>query len=173
MQRFYPPDSLLIAYIAIAQGGLGLMDAHTRAVPNFVLTMSQAIRHAEKGFSSSKTEPTYHLPATLCDIFRLTKNTTSSFLRTFYQLLPEVEFAGTHAKCTDPMAFFIEHSSFSSARNRIKKRSAETESNYHRSALRAHTRRRCAVFFGASEPAGFTKTGSKRTARKNDVATQI
>ena len=37
-----PPDSLsiLIAYIDIAQGGLGPMDAHTRAVPDFVLTVS-------------------------------------------------------------------------------------------------------------------------------------
>ena len=36
-------DSLLIAYIAISQGGLGLMDAHTRAMYNFVLTMSHAV----------------------------------------------------------------------------------------------------------------------------------
>ena len=40
---YTPLDSLLIAYIAIVQSGLGLMDAHTHAVPDFVLAMSQAI----------------------------------------------------------------------------------------------------------------------------------
>ena len=39
-----PPDSLLIAYIAITQGELGLMNAHTRAVLDFVLTMRQDTR---------------------------------------------------------------------------------------------------------------------------------
>ena len=68
-----PLDSLLIAYIAIVQGGLGLMDAHTQAMTDFVLTMSQAIWYTEKGFSFSKTEPTYHLLATLCNLFRLKK----------------------------------------------------------------------------------------------------
>ena len=98
------------------------MDAHTQAVPDFVLTMSQAISQAEKGFSSFKTEPTYHLPAILCNLFCLTKNNTSIFLRTFYRLLPEeVAFAGTHTKCTDPMVFFLEHGSFNSARNIVKK----------------------------------------------------
>ena len=47
------PDSLLIAYVTIAQGGLGLMDPSTRAIPDLVLTMSQAIRHAEQGFYHS------------------------------------------------------------------------------------------------------------------------
>ena len=32
-------DSMFIAYMTIAQGGLGLMDAFTRAVPDFVITM--------------------------------------------------------------------------------------------------------------------------------------
>jgi len=92
--------------------------------------MSQAIRHAEKDFSSFKTEPTYHLPATLCDLFRLTKNTTSSFLRTFYRLLPGVAFAGTHTKCTDPMAFFLEHGSFNTARDGIKKEASRRQKDF-------------------------------------------
>ena len=65
-----PLDSLLIAYISIAQGGLGLMHAHTRAVSDFVLTMSQA-----------------KLLATLCGLFYTHQNDTSDFHRTFYRLL--------------------------------------------------------------------------------------
>ena len=34
-----PRHALLISYMTIAQGGLGLMDASTHAMPNFVLTM--------------------------------------------------------------------------------------------------------------------------------------
>ena len=101
-----PLDSLLMAYIAIIQGGLGLMDTHTRAVPDFVLTMSQAIWYAEKVFSFSETELTYHLPTTLCDLlFMRTTNDTWGFLQTFYCLLPEVALVGTHIKCLDLVAF--------------------------------------------------------------------
>ena len=83
-----PLDYLLVAYFSIAQGGLGLMDAHTRAVSDFLPTMSQAIRYAKKGFSFSQSEPVYHLPTTLCDLFCLCTNDTSGFLRFFYHLLP-------------------------------------------------------------------------------------
>ena len=61
------------------------MDAHTQVVPDFVLTMSQAIWYAEKGFPFSKTEPTYHLPTTLCDFFCLRTNDTSGFLQIFIE----------------------------------------------------------------------------------------
>ena len=107
------------------------MDAHTRAVPDLVLTMSQAIRYAEKGFSFSKLEPTYHLPTTLCNLFRMHTNATSGFLRTFYCLLPEMALVVTHAKCTDPVAFFLEHGSFKSAHDRIKKEASKR----HRDSL--------------------------------------
>ena len=120
-----PLDLLIITYIAIAQGGLGLMDAHTRAVPDFVLTMSQAIWYAEKGPSFSKTEPMYHLPTTLCDLFCLRTNDTSGLLRPFYRLLPDLALVGTHIKCTDPVAFFLKHGSFNSARDIIKKEASK------------------------------------------------
>ena len=85
-----PLDPVLIAYIDIAQGALGIMDAHTRTVPDFVPTMSQDIRYADKGFPFSKTEPTYHLPTTLCDLFCLHTNDRSGFLRFFHRLLLDV-----------------------------------------------------------------------------------
>ena len=85
------------------------MDAHVRAVPDFVLTMSQAIWYAEEGFSFSKVDPSYKLPATLCGLFNLHKNDTLDFLRIFHRLLPEVALVGTYIKCTDPVAFFLVH----------------------------------------------------------------
>jgi hypothetical protein len=45
-----PETSMLIAYITVAQGGLGLMDPHTCAIPDFVVTMRSAIRAATAGF---------------------------------------------------------------------------------------------------------------------------
>ena len=90
-------------------------------MPHLVLTMSQEIQYAEKGFSFSKNEPTYHLPATLCDLFRLRTNRTSGFLKTFFCLLPEIALVGTHIKCSDPVAFFLEHGSLKIARDTIKK----------------------------------------------------
>ena len=43
-----PLDSLLVAYNVIAQCGLEIVDAHIRMVLDFVLTINQAIRYAEK-----------------------------------------------------------------------------------------------------------------------------
>lgn len=45
-----PDTSMLIAYISIAQGGLGLMDARIRAIPDFVFTMASAVRAATNVF---------------------------------------------------------------------------------------------------------------------------
>ena len=92
---------------------------------DFVLTTSQAIRYAGKGFPFSKTEPTYHFPTTLCDLFRLQKNDTSSFLRTFYLLLLGVALVGTHTKCADLVAFFLEHGYFNRVRDGIKKEASK------------------------------------------------
>ena len=96
------------------------MDAHIYEVPDFVLTMSQAIWYAEKGFSFSKSEPTYHLPTMLYDLFRPHTNDTLGFLQTFYCLVPEVTLVGTHIKCMDLVAFFPKDGSFNNARDRIK-----------------------------------------------------
>ena len=81
-------DSLLIAYVTIAQGGLGLMDASTRAIPDLVLTMSQAVRHAEQGFFCKAKEPAYRLPPSLTRLFNPTSNPQSTFLKTFYRRHP-------------------------------------------------------------------------------------
>ena len=99
-----PFTSRLIAYITIAQGGLGLMDAHTRAIPDFVLTMSQSIRYASHGFAFSANESNYMLPLSLRSLFNFNTNQSSKFLCHFNRLLPDVALAGTHTQCQDPLA---------------------------------------------------------------------
>jgi len=61
-----PTDSMLIAYISITQGGLGLMDASSRAFPNFVLTMCQAIRYGEWRASPSMPRTPLQAPLLPC-----------------------------------------------------------------------------------------------------------
>ena len=67
-------DSLLIAYLSIAQGELGLMDAYSRAIPNLVITMSQSIRYAQEGFSFSHSAMPHLLPTSLSALFNAASN---------------------------------------------------------------------------------------------------
>ena len=123
-----PIDSMLLAYISIAQGGLGLMDAYTRAVPDMVLSMSQSIRYADHGFSFTKKEPPFRLHPTHSALFSTITNPSSHFLRTFYQVLGDVALAGTHVDCADPVEFFLSKGSFNSARDRLKQSASRRRS---------------------------------------------
>ena len=49
-----PETSMAIAYISLAHGGLGLMDPHSRAIPDFVVTMASAVKSASAGFYMGK-----------------------------------------------------------------------------------------------------------------------
>ena len=71
---------MLIAYISISQGGLSLIDASTRAVPDLIITMSAAIQYAECGFSFGKSETPYRLALSLCNLFNGHLNPSSGFL---------------------------------------------------------------------------------------------
>jgi hypothetical protein len=57
-----PLHSMLIAYIPLNQGGLGLLDAATRAIPDFVLTMTSAYRYACDGITLGQDTPSVLLP---------------------------------------------------------------------------------------------------------------
>ena len=115
-----PLDSQLIAYMTIAMGGLGLMDASSRAIPDFIITMSQAIRYAEQGFSFDKVNPPYHLPVGLASLFTGHGNPGSPLLARFYRLLPDVSPIGAPKQCPDPYDYFLKHGSFKSMRDRLK-----------------------------------------------------
>jgi hypothetical protein len=115
-----PLDSRLIAYISIAQGGLGLMDASARAIPDFVLTMSRAARYAAKGASFSKDADPLPLPHTLASLFATTTNPESTILSRFHRLLGATAPIGAPAKCNDPFEYFLHVGSLNSARDRLK-----------------------------------------------------
>ena len=70
------------------------MDASAREIPDFVLTMSQAIRHTEEGFSFGSHTTPYRLPTTLTNLFNGTLNPTSIFLKHFFRLLPDIARVG-------------------------------------------------------------------------------
>ena len=118
------------------------MDASTRAIPDLVLTMSQAIRQAEQGFFVKANEPTVTLPHSLTRLFSLTHNPQSIFLKNFYHLLGPIALAGTHQQCADPVEFFLRQGSLKSARDRLRKaassRRLEALCNHASPHLRQH-----------------------------------
>ena len=52
--RAIPQASLMLSQISVADGGLGLLNASARAIPDFVLTMAMAMRHTSQGFRINK-----------------------------------------------------------------------------------------------------------------------
>ena len=102
-----PTFSLLIAYISIAQGGLGLMDPFTRAIPDFVLTMSHATRYADRGIQLSRSEASIKLPPTLCQLFSTQHNPQSAILGRFYRLLPDIATIAAPKTCNDPLDYVL------------------------------------------------------------------
>ena len=84
-----PPTSMLLAYITLAQGGLGMMDPHTRAIPDFVITMSSAIRAATHGFYMGADRPPIPLPASLASHFDPSHNPSDILLR-YHRLVPTI-----------------------------------------------------------------------------------
>ena len=116
---FIPPDSLLVAYTVIAQGGAGADECLYKSSARLCAHNEPGYLVCGKGFSFSKMDPAYKLPATLCGFFHLHKNDTSNFLLTCYCLFPEVALVGTRIKCTDPVAFFLEHGPFERVRDQI------------------------------------------------------
>ncbi|KAL7543814.1 hypothetical protein ACHAWF_011480 [Thalassiosira exigua] len=110
-----PADSLLIAYITIAQGDLGFMDPFNHVVPDFVLTMSQVARYAENGIRLGRGEDNIRLPASFSRLFSLSHNRDSRILTSFYSLLVDVGGLTTTTKCPATLDYFLRHSSLKSA----------------------------------------------------------
>jgi hypothetical protein len=115
-----PTTSMLIAYITVAQGGLGLMDPHTRAIPDFVVTMCSAIRAATTGFYMGANEKPIHLPVSLSNHFSNIHNLSSPILHRFYKFLPQLAARATPDGVQDPISHFVLHTSTKSARDRIR-----------------------------------------------------
>ena len=95
--------------------------ASTRAIPDFFLAMSQAIRHAQEGFSFGSHTTLYRVPTILTDLFvNVTLNTTSTILKHYYYLLPDIAKVGAPQQCPDHIDYFVKNGSFKSAQDCLK-----------------------------------------------------
>ncbi|KAL7531480.1 hypothetical protein ACHAXR_004065, partial [Thalassiosira sp. AJA248-18] len=126
-----PHTSLLIAYISVAQGGLGMMDAMSRAIPDFLLTMAHATRFAKYGISFDDDKAPLQLPRSLGDLFCRSVNVDSKFLENYDALAVEVAVPCAPKRCTDQLDYLEKHGLFKSARDRLK----QAASTHRRSAL--------------------------------------
>ena len=95
------------------------MDAFTRAVPDFVITMCQSIRYAEHGFAFGENKEPYRFLPSLSSLYSPGSNPSSTILKFFHHLLGEVAVPATHASCEDPLQFLLMKGSFKSARHRL------------------------------------------------------
>ena len=116
-----PLHSMLIAYIPQNQGGLGLLDAATRAIPDFVLTMTSAYRYATDGITLGRDTPPVLLPPSLTSNFSPFENPSSDILHHFRRFLPDIATVAAPPQHPDPITFLLHRSRPNSARDYIKK----------------------------------------------------
>jgi hypothetical protein len=119
---------MLIAFISIAHGGLGLMDPHTRAIPDFMLTMSSAVRAATHGFHMGKGEP---LLLSISHNFPIDHISNSPILGHYVTYLLQLAAQACPHVVTDPIDHFIFCASIKSARDYIQ----EEASHLYRTKL--------------------------------------
>ena len=112
----------LIAHLNINKGGLGLLHASTRAVPDFVLNMMTSNRCANDGFIINKEVPPKMVNDSIRNLFSTTINHNSQYLHKYHQLLPHIATIACPPSCnpTDRLQLFQSHISSHSARGRIK-----------------------------------------------------
>jgi hypothetical protein len=106
-----PETSMIIAYMSIAQGGLSLMDPHTRAIPDFTITMASAIRAATAGFYMGRDKCPVTIPQSLAQNFFLSHNHSSPILCNFQQFLPDIAMAAAPPSAANPISHFLQFSS--------------------------------------------------------------
>ena len=64
-----------------------MMDPAAQAIPDFVLTMAQAIHYAECGITWGQSDNMHHLPPSICNLFRTLMNPYSFILQQFLNIL--------------------------------------------------------------------------------------
>jgi hypothetical protein len=75
-----PTYATLITHLNINKGGLGILHASTRAIPDFTLNMMTSSRCALQGFTINKDVPRLHINNSLANLFDTDQNTTSQIL---------------------------------------------------------------------------------------------
>eukprot|EP00956_Cyclotella_meneghiniana_P036649 scaffold128476_cov23-Cyclotella_meneghiniana.AAC.1 len=166
-----PSTSMLIAYISIAQGGLGLLDPHTRAIPDFIITMASAIRAATNGFQVDRDEPNVTLPLSLARHFSATHNCASPILHNFHQFLPAIAARATPDGLTDPITHFVHRTSIKSARDRLHQQASfrRSASLYQQASPSVHAELSELLIASSSFPLIAMARSVKSHRRPNDL----
>ena len=117
-----PTYSTLISHLNINRGGLGLLNASTRAAPDFVINMMTCRKRISQGFQLNKDITPIKPHISIMHLFDTATNEQSPCLERYNQLLPHISSICSGPKC--PTNIHISHfeSSISqhSARGRIK-----------------------------------------------------
>ena len=121
-QPTIPPSTILISQLGLASGGLGILSPRTRAVPDFVITMTTATRNAKHGFNLHRDLLPFKLHQSICDLFTPSINTTSHILQRYQHLLPKIAYiaCAPSTPTTERTTHFLSSISEKSARSRIK-----------------------------------------------------
>ena len=117
-----PTYSTLIAHLNINKSGLGILNASTRAVPNFIINMMTCQRRIKYGFQINKDITPINLHTSIAHLFDITKNQDSPSLSRYYHLLPHISpiCNGPKNQPENSTSFFESSISTKSARDRIK-----------------------------------------------------
>jgi hypothetical protein len=120
-----PHHALLIAQLSLNAGGLGILDPRTRAIPDFMLTLTTSIRHATNGIYLNKQLNNVHLHPTIAALYSITTNPHSLILKRFHHILPNIATSSCPPTVprTDLSQYFLTTLSPHSARGRLKNHS--------------------------------------------------
>ena len=69
-----PKHALLISQLSVGMGRLGILYPSRRAVPDFVITMTAAMRMAGQGFQFNKDLEPLYLHTMISDLYLLASN---------------------------------------------------------------------------------------------------
>ena len=94
-----PVHALNIAQLTIGSGGLSILNASARAVPDFALTMAKAMRCASAGFRFSVDLQPHRLDPTLTNLFLPAQNPKLVYLQRFELLLPSIAAVACSDTC--------------------------------------------------------------------------
>ena len=108
--------------IPIKQGGLGLVDPSSSAIPTFLLSTHKCIQYAKDGVWISKTQPNVPLPPNITDLYKNWKSSSSKTFLFFRKYLDNITDICVRPTVEDKKNFFLYNSSINTCRERIKDR---------------------------------------------------
>ena len=115
--------ALIIFQLSVGMGGMGILYAIHCAAPDFVITMTAAMRIAGQGFQFNKDLEPLYLHPTISDLYLQAVKPQSLYFQQFQLLLPSIAevFCSPKYPVDDCITHFLTRISSSSARSRTKK----------------------------------------------------